>query len=178
MLALVRWGGGTGLCSCLLSHRSTSCLPCRSAAMVRAREMEAGAQRCASPHAPCTLVGTSPGEVQKHHLGGKQHPARCALLKPPSPFPSHTSAAGGPPPPLLQPLSHPGLPRTSQLKISQAGAGRVEAKFLAWLSSLPPHGWLGSWTTAGGMLTCAVPQFPHPEATTPSAGQEAAGNWA
>ena len=162
MLALVKCGGGAGLCCCLLSHRRTSCLPCRSAAMAGARETEAGAWCCA----PCTLVGTSPGEVQKHHWGGKQHPARRALLTPPCPFPSPLQLPG-PPPPLLQPLSHPGLPGTSQLKISQAGARRVEAKFPAWLRSLSHRGFSGSWTTAGVMLTHAVPQFPHPEAKPP-----------
>lgn len=172
MLAPVKWGGGAGLCSCLLSHGSMSCLPCSGAAMVGARETEAGAQRCASPHSPCTHMGMSPREVQKHRSITPAAPSS----HPHPPFHPRFSCRGAPPPPLLQPLSHPGLPGTSQLKISQAGAGRLGAKFPAWLRSLPPHGCWGSRTTAGVMLTHAVPQFPHPEATTSLAGQEAVGN--
>lgn len=70
MLTPVKWGGGAGLRSCLLSHRSTSCLPCRSAAVAGVRETEAGAQ-CRLCIAPRSLhfCGNKPQGGAETSLG-------------------------------------------------------------------------------------------------------------
>lgn len=142
MLTPVKRGGGAGLRSCLLSHQSTSCLPCRSAAVAGVRETEAGAQcrLCIAPHS-LHFCGNKPQGNAETSLGREM--ASCLLHPPhtPIPFSIPCFSCRGPPtsPPPASESSQPAwdLPAKNKPGWGWEGGSKIPS-----VASLSPTAWL------------------------------------
>ena len=129
-------------------------------------------QELSAAHRPTLHSGHSHGDKPQRgaETSLRRERASCLLSSNHIPIPLSIPcfSCWGPPasPPPASESSRPAWDLPAKNTPGWGWKGR--SKFPAWLCSLPQHVCLGSWTTAEVMLTCAVPQFPHPEATTPS----------